>query len=188
VLIDEWANVFSGYVELSFGDRLKALRVEGSGLPEGYLSAANVDQDKVRFAFAGAQPSSGSGRMVEVLFEGDLSDARELALKTVRLNEGGMSVVLSATASVPGEFALYPNVPNPFNPLTTIAYDLPQASHVTLTIYNLTGQRVATLVAGSQEAGHYEVVWDGSGFGNGIYFYRLETGNFAETRRMILLK
>lgn len=80
------------------------------------------------------------------------------------------------------------NCPNPFNPQTTIAYDLPEASDVTLTIYTITGQHMTTLVSAHREPGHYEVVWDDSGFANGVYLYRLEAGNFVETRRMVLLK
>lgn len=83
---------------------------------------------------------------------------------------------------------LYPNTPNPFNPSTTLAYELPQAGEVTLTVYSVAGQRVATLVSGYQDAGHYEVTWDGSKCANGMYLYRLETRNFAETRRMVLMK
>ena len=90
--------------------------------------------------------------------------------------------------AIPDRYALYPNRPNPFNPFTAIAYDLPKVSDVTLTIYNVTGQQVATLVSRHQEAGRYQVVWDGSGFGNGIYFYRIEAGTFVETKRMVLIK
>jgi Spy/CpxP family protein refolding chaperone len=80
------------------------------------------------------------------------------------------------------------NTPNPFNPVTTIAYDLSEPSDVTLRVYAVTGQEVATLVSSHQPSGHYEVAWDGSGFANGVYMYRLEAGPFSETRRMLLLK
>ena len=96
--------------------------------------------------------------------------------------------VVAEAQALPPEFGLSQNVPNPFNPTTTIAYDLPEVSDVTLTIYTLTGQQVATLVLGHQEAGHYEVAWDGSGFATGVYLYRLEAGDFVQTRRMLLLK
>ena len=86
------------------------------------------------------------------------------------------------------EFRLGQNVPNPFNPVTTIAYDLPEPSGVTLTIYTITGQEVTTLVSAHQEAGRYEVTWDANAFANWIYFYRLEAGEFVETRRTVLLR
>ena len=99
-----------------------------------------------------------------------------------------VTVLAPAFTSVPTAYALHQNTPNPFNPVTTIAYDLPEACDLVLTIYSSTGQQVATLVSGPQEAGHYEVVWDGRRFGDGIYVYRLEAGGFMEARRMILLK
>jgi hypothetical protein len=100
-----------------------------------------------------------------------------------------VDVEAEAATHAPAKFALGRNVPNPFNPATTITYDLPEASNVRLTIYNLSGQQVATLVSFAyQAAGHYEVTWDGSDFATGVYFYRLEAGNFADTQRMVLLK
>ena len=95
---------------------------------------------------------------------------------------------MSEAGVVPRGYTLSQNVPNPFNPITTIAYDLPQASDVALTIYSVTGQKVARLVSAHQEAGHYTVMWDGSGFASGIYLYRLEAGRFAQTRKALLLR
>ena len=80
------------------------------------------------------------------------------------------------------------NYPNPFNLATAIAYDVPQPSDVTLTIYTLVGQEVEVLVDGRQQAGDYAVRFDGSGYANGVYLYRLEAGSFVETRRMVLIK
>ena len=87
------------------------------------------------------------------------------------------------------KFQLLQNHPNPFNSATTITYNLPQATDITLTIFTITGQEVATLVSQHQGAGHYEVVWDAnSTFANGVYIYRLKAGSFVETKRMTLLK
>ncbi len=91
-------------------------------------------------------------------------------------------------SEMPGSCTLSQNYPNPFNPITTVAYDLSEACDVTLTVYAITGQRVATLVSSRQGAGHYEVNWDGSGLANGVYLYHLEAGSFVETRRMVLLE
>jgi len=95
---------------------------------------------------------------------------------------------VTVVSALPSEFHLAQNVPNPFNPVTHIPYDLPEAADVTLSIYTLTGQQVATLVSAHQEAGHYKVAWDGSGCANGVYLYRLKAGHFVQTRRMVLLK
>jgi hypothetical protein len=88
---------------------------------------------------------------------------------------------------LPSAYALYPNTPNPFNPRTSIGYDLPEAAQVRLTIYNGLGQQVAELVSARQEAGQHTVSWNAQGCASGIYFYRLEAGSFSQTRRMVLL-
>jgi hypothetical protein len=89
---------------------------------------------------------------------------------------------------VASEFVLDQNYPNPFNPATTIRYNLPHKSQVLLTVYNTLGQQVATLVQGQQEAGSYEVTFNGSALASGVYFYRLEAGSFVGTKRLLLLK
>ena len=91
-------------------------------------------------------------------------------------------------SEVPLVYALHPNAPNPFNPVTTIAYDLPEAARVRLTIHNAVGQQVATLVSRTQEPGRYAVPLDRAGFASGLYLYRLQAGSFSQTRRMVLLR
>ncbi|HOZ07179.1 MAG TPA: T9SS type A sorting domain-containing protein [candidate division Zixibacteria bacterium] len=88
---------------------------------------------------------------------------------------------------LPTSYALLQNYPNPFNPTTTISFALPEASDYTLTIYNVQGQ-VVQVKQGSAAAGTVDVVWDAAGAASGIYFYRLEAGNFTATKKMVLLK
>jgi len=91
-------------------------------------------------------------------------------------------------ADLPSEFALLSNYPNPFNASTVISYELPLACEATLEVYNLLGEKVATLVSGSEEAGYKSVTWDASEVSSGIYFYKLTAGDYTETRRMMLVK
>ena len=86
------------------------------------------------------------------------------------------------------EFELGQNAPNPFNPATEISFSLPRAVPVSLRVYDVRGQLVATLASGVKEAGRHTVRWDAREHPSGIYFYRLETPDFAETRKMIMLK
>ena len=89
----------------------------------------------------------------------------------------------------PLTFALSQNYPNPFNPKTMINYQLPISSKVELSIYNLLGQKVVTLVDKKQSAGSYQVQWNATGFAGGVYFYRLRTDNgFVQTKKLLLLK
>jgi parallel beta-helix repeat protein len=89
---------------------------------------------------------------------------------------------------IPTKFSLSQNYPNPFNPKTIINYQLPMASDVELSIYNLLGQKVATLFNGRQMAGSHQVQWDASGFASGIYYYRIQAGEFQDVKKMVLIK
>lgn len=92
------------------------------------------------------------------------------------------------TDNHPHEYVLMQNYPNPFNPVTTISYQLPKSSVVELSIYNLLGQKVATLVDKKQPAGQYQLQWDASGFASGVYYYKLTTENFQQIKKMLLVK
>jgi hypothetical protein len=92
------------------------------------------------------------------------------------------------SAIMPAHFHLGQNYPNPFNPSTTILYGLPSRSHVTLSVFNTVGQQVATLVEGEQEAGFHEVQFEASGLASGVYLYRLQAGDFVQTKRLLLLR
>jgi PKD repeat protein len=96
--------------------------------------------------------------------------------------------VYRATVTAPEGYALRQNRPNPFNPTTDISFNLPSGSHVTLEVYNITGQKVAVLADGQFSAGEHTVTWNASGVASGVYLYRLTTSEFTETKRMILLK
>jgi len=86
------------------------------------------------------------------------------------------------------EFHLFQNHPNPFNPVTTINYQLPITNYVELSIYNVLGQKVVNLISEKQKTGHYQVEWDASGFAGGIYYYVLKSGEFRDVKKMVLIK
>ncbi|TFB10033.1 T9SS type A sorting domain-containing protein, partial [Candidatus Marinimicrobia bacterium MT.SAG.3] len=100
---------------------------------------------------------------------------------------------IGGEVAIPEKFALSQNYPNPFNPVTTIKYELPFTSDVKFIIYNLLGQEVFRLEQFAQQAGEHLVRWNGrnmqgSELSSGIYFYRLQAGEFVQTRKMVLLK
>jgi hypothetical protein len=112
-------------------------------------------------------------------------------LKTSR---GGLvSVREMLQEKLPTTFDLLPNYPNPFNPTTTIQYSNPARGKIVLEIFNVLGQKVASLVNDEQEAGSHSIVWNGrtdhgSAVASGVYFYRLVAGKNVQTRAMVLLK
>ena len=89
---------------------------------------------------------------------------------------------------IPSEYALLQNYPNPFNPSTTMRYALPERTHVTLTVFNIVGERVAVVVDGERDAGRHQVVFDASGIASGVYLYRLQAGAYVETRKFVLVQ
>jgi hypothetical protein len=110
--------------------------------------------------------------------------------ETSRFSDG-ISVDFSAGSvggEMPTEFSLGQNYPNPFNPSTTSRYALPSRSNVTLTVSNIIGQQVATLVHGSEEQGYHEVKLDGLNLASGVYFYRLQAGSFVQSKKFVLLR
>ena len=88
----------------------------------------------------------------------------------------------------PTEFIVYQNYPNPFNPSTSIIFGLPEESKVKLTLFNSLGEEVAILFEGYKNAGYHQMEFEASRLPSGVYFYRLQTGEFVETKKMILLK
>jgi GH18 family chitinase len=98
------------------------------------------------------------------------------------------SVRLVGDSQLPKAYALSQNYPNPFNPSTTIKYDLPKDSRVSLKLFNIIGQEVLTLVNEEQKAGYKSVQWNANNFASGVYFYRIQAGDFVASKKLLLLK
>ena len=99
-----------------------------------------------------------------------------------------LSDITDEDFSLPKKFALAQNYPNPFNPRTIINYELPIMNYVDLSIFNILGEKVATLVSERKAAGKHQTEWDASGFASGIYYYQIRAGDFQAVRKMILLR
>jgi len=113
---------------------------------------------------------------------------------TLQLTQEPRILIWRYTTSVNGQeniipsFVLHQNYPNPFNPTTTIRFSLPQRSHVTLKVFDVLGREVATLVDRELSAGEHAVVFDAKALSSGVYFYRLQAGNFVEQKKMVVVK
>ena len=120
-----------------------------------------------------------------------LEDLQSLRISMQRvLTPGSYTAVDPGNGSLPQDFNLYANYPNPFNPVTTIRFDVGQNSgdNTLLQIYDITGRSVATLINGQLQTGAYEIQWDARGFASGIYFSELTSGTKRHTQKMVLLK
>ena len=105
----------------------------------------------------------------------------------------GSQLNVNDSDPIPVTFALHANYPNPFNPTTTISYDLPERAQVTLDIYDILGKQIKTLVNQSQDAGNKIAMWNGTDnlgrqVSAGVYLYQIQAGEFSQTRKMLLLK
>jgi hypothetical protein len=118
--------------------------------------------------------------LVDVGNDGTIDDTLKLQNELTGVHDHG--------SLIPSEYKLYQNYPNPFNPTTTIQFDIPKTSFVTLKVYNVLGQEVATLVNEKREAGRYEVKFNASTLSNGVYFYRLAAGDYSSTKKFVLIK
>lgn len=150
------------------------------------------------------QPSIGSyNRTVGGYFNGMVDDIRiydrDLTASEIdSLYNEGTSSVEQINETIPEKFTLEQNYPNPFNPTTNIAFSLPERSFVNLAIYNFLGEKVTDLISEELDAGNYRYQWNGKdtpggifskgGYASGVYFYRLKTASYVETKKMILMK
>jgi hypothetical protein len=92
------------------------------------------------------------------------------------------------SVSIPHAIKLEQNYPNPFNPVTSIKFDIPRSTHVTITIYDILGRVVVNLIDSQMKPGFYKADWNANDFSSGVYFYRLITDDFTETKKMLLVK
>jgi hypothetical protein len=198
-------------------ERVKFTRVDGPGtLFELTLPVKLPTENHIGFVLAYVQPGengervvNGAGfsagrryyRYIQPLDASDRDDIlwpssaelNPITWKATNLDfeappEYGLEVSIDRESTMPGEFALYQNFPNPFNPTTNISFTLPLSENVQLSVYNVLGQRVATLVNGTMPAGTHTVNFNAANLASGVYIYSIRAGNFVQNRTMMLVK
>jgi len=140
-----------------------------------YLDLVNAMDDSLEYLYLG-EPHTDD-------YEGDV----RLDEITLLLPDNGQATD-DPRAQMPNRFSLSQNYPNPFNALTVISYALPEASHVRIDIFDILGRKIETLSDKIQPAGYHQLTWDAADQPSGIYFYKIEAGNFSQIKEMLLLK
>jgi len=195
--------------ELSWDTQVLQYIGHSSGATDGFTNPV-VNAEKTsegRLTFAAANPRGADGRInvLNVTFERiGLRDSKSplklefFAMAAAHTFSDLLPYVETVTGDLkaeelPDSFSISQNQPNPFNPETTIRYRSHKAVHVNLEIYNLLGHKIRTMVNEFQEAGNYEVVWDGrdetgKNVSNGVYIYKIQAGGFSEIKKMLFVK
>jgi hypothetical protein len=163
--------------------------VKNLSSPFAINSNIEVSKNELRILVYMKDTGGISGELLRFQATGEIKLSKVEAVD----NQGRTVKVVATAKAIPEKFALYQNHPNPFNLETQISFDLPVNSKVSLKIYNLTGQLVRTIIDRDMEAGQHKVVWDGKNqkgetVASGIYFYRLEAGDYVSVKKMGLVK
>lgn len=153
----------------------------GSAAP----AVGSTFENQINFTF----PSGVVKENCELIAFVQDDDTKEVVVAAkVNLGDGPSAIGDHSNKNMPAEFSLEQNYPNPFNPTTTISYSLPVKSDVEISLFNLTGKRIKTLVRGQKNAGWHAYQLDGSDLASGIYFYTIKAGKFSATKKMIFVK
>jgi hypothetical protein len=153
------------------------------------LRQAQDDKDWTKIGFVNGNGNSNSPKSYSFTDRDVNTGKYNYRLKQMD-NDGTFeySKTVEADFGVPTKFELNQNFPNPFNPTTTISYDLPDAANVKLTIFNILGQEIKILVDGFREAGVHTITFDADDLDSGLYIYKLQAGSQVQTKKMTLIK
>ncbi|MFC1725743.1 FISUMP domain-containing protein [candidate division KSB1 bacterium] len=190
VSIENSKNLYS----LEFEFQVESLELESCDLSEitkDYLIEKNIKGDKLKISLAGYNPVAGQNEIIKLKLKKVLPSGVLRLIKAV--GDEKEITIFNTGYKIPADYSLEHNYPNPFNPATTLKYSIPRTSIVNLKIYNILGQEIKTLINEKQPAGYHSVKWDGTNnngvkVNSGVYVYRLQTGDFVETKKMVLMK
>ncbi len=191
----EWNKVFKNYnvdarPEPSNGD-VWDFNVASNMKEKVNLKFLGIDDVPLKFDVWLIDMQSLSTQNLRALNTYSYANTSESVPHPIRLIVGTNTFIqdkLNEVKVIPNEFQLFQNFPNPFNPVTTIRYGLPNASHVCLKVYNILGEEVVTLLNEYQQKGYKSVDLNAQDIPSGVYYYRIQAGEFVQTKKLILLK
>lgn len=161
---------------------------------ESFLTALGFDlQEELIFAYLKGDNTFSDDGIVTQRLTGGTLDSLLIEAQHFSKFGGGRGILVpveheTSLNLIPEEYVLSQNYPNPFNPTTKITYSIPEEGYVNLTVYNVLGKQVETLVSENKTAGTYEVTFDASKLSSGVYFYKLNSGRNVITKKMLLVK
>jgi hypothetical protein len=177
------ASVIKDDVELSWmtatetnnqGFEIQRMSINGEFEQIGFLPGYGTTTEPQSYSYIDSKLETGSYtyRLKQIDFDGSYEYSKEI----------------NAEVEIPLAYSLEQNYPNPFNPSTKISYSIPEDGYVKLSVYNLLGEEVATIVNAYQKADRYEVSFNASGLSSGVYVYKIESVNYSATRKLVLMK
>ncbi len=191
-------NVFSTQFELAYNaDDFNVTEVRGIGLASGMMTAYNADNGNLLIAMAGSGSFSGSGDVVIITLQKKHTPipmaSTRLEIVSALLNESAPMIEEHQYDSEVVRFALGSVSPNPFTEAAVISFSAPRAASVSIDVYDVHGRLVQTVLSGQVEAGTHQVTWDGrdsagSKVARGVYFCRMNAGEFSATEKMVMLQ
>ncbi len=193
IILQKSHGIHACFIELNINKSFADVENVAANIPRDWLMVHNYVNGVLKIAMAGVTPLT-DGNLAMISLNLKDKNAGFSINGSAKLNANLKQAINNFTVqAVPNQFGLSQNYPNPFNPSTKIKYQLARDSHVSLTVYDILGQKVRTLINELQQAGYYNITWDGNNdAGNkaasGIYIYRLQSGNFIKTLKMNLLK
>ncbi|MFC1725742.1 FISUMP domain-containing protein [candidate division KSB1 bacterium] len=158
------------------------------------IQSADFGTDDSSFFLRAERSGNGEGRIYTIIYSAiDFSGNIAFDTAYVKVEHDKGKLKKSVLSAIPDTYELFQNYPNPFNPETTIMFTLPKTANVKLEIYNIQGREIKSILNQTKPAGYHSVKWDGTNnngvkVNSGVYVYRLQAGEFVETRKMILLK
>jgi hypothetical protein len=144
--------------------------------------------DTVTWTYTTDNVAVGAGAPTFIIVGVTDDDSSAVHIDEIWYNETPTGMGISDDAPIASSYELGQNYPNPFNPTTHIRFNIPETAGAKLTVFNIMGEAVANLVDGVVSAGGHTVSWNAANMPTGVYFYRLESGNFTQTRKLLLVK